>query len=110
MGVVSGGCQTRGRRCSCAVFCDVTWAWFQAVDVTWAWFQAVDVTWARFQAVARNEGDEAAAMLELQRARLTDLRESVWATGTASWWADYTTFDPVLRNKDEDSEVMTVSH
>ena len=100
MGVVSGGCQTRGRRCSCAVFCDVTWAWFQAVDVTWAWFQAV----------ATHEGDEAAALLELQRARLTDPRESVWATGTASWWADYMTFDPVLRNKDEDSEVMSSSH
>ena len=68
-----------------------------------------DVTCAWFQAVARHEGDEAAALLELQRARLAELRESVWATGTASWWADYTTFDPVLKNKDEDPEVRTIS-
>ena len=65
------------------------------------------------QVISEHHGDVAKAELELQRARLADLRESIWVTdesSNSSWWSSHVMFDPVLRNNNEDNDVSRLHH
>ena len=57
--------------------------------------------------MAKHHGDCDAALSELQRLRLAELRQAIWAAdaGDGVGRHDYERLDPVLRNKDEDFEV-----